>query len=99
MVLWHLATDDRMYCNIEGNKKCSMPRYYKDKIFSDQWFPSALEADMKRKRVVFFTRKQMVLDQLEREKSGGPDYWRNKAEADKAAFVRMYSENDRPGKI
>jgi len=36
MVKWHKNDiEQRMYCNIKGNKKIAMPRYYKDKIYSD----------------------------------------------------------------
>ncbi|QCQ85137.1 replication initiator protein [Blackfly microvirus SF02] len=35
MVKWHKNDlENRMYLNLEGGKKCSMPRYYKDKIYS-----------------------------------------------------------------
>lgn len=33
MIRWHNAEIGRMYCNIPGGKKVSMPRYYKDKIY------------------------------------------------------------------
>lgn len=36
MVRWHRKDiDNRMYCNIDGGKKISMPRYYKDKVYND----------------------------------------------------------------
>jgi hypothetical protein len=36
MIKWHKNDiEKRMYCNIKGNKKIAMPRYYKDKIYSD----------------------------------------------------------------
>jgi hypothetical protein len=35
MLKWHKNNiEERMYCNIKGNKKIAMPRYYKDKIYS-----------------------------------------------------------------
>lgn len=35
MVKWHRADmTGRMYCNLLDGKKCSMPRYYKDRIYS-----------------------------------------------------------------
>lgn len=35
MVKWHKAdVTERLYCNYEGGKKMSMPRYYKDKIYT-----------------------------------------------------------------
>ena len=36
MIKWHKSNiEERMYCNIKGNKKIAMPRYYKDKIYSE----------------------------------------------------------------
>lgn len=36
MVAWHHADlEARMYCNLPGGKKCSMPRYYKERIYSE----------------------------------------------------------------
>lgn len=35
MVKWHKADLlNRMYCNVEGDKKIAMPRYYKDRIYN-----------------------------------------------------------------
>ena len=37
MVQWHKADlNNRMYCNLPDGKKIAMPRYYKDKIYTDQ---------------------------------------------------------------
>jgi len=36
MIKWHKNNiEERMYCNIKGNKKIAMPRYYKDKIYTE----------------------------------------------------------------
>lgn len=36
MIRWHKADlVNRMYCNIEGGKKISMPRYYKQKLYDE----------------------------------------------------------------
>lgn len=36
MVAWHKRDlDNRMYLNLEDGKKCSMPRYYKEKLYSE----------------------------------------------------------------
>lgn len=48
MLQWHLADIARMYCNIEGGKKISMPRYYKDKIYSDQQRKEAADICVKK---------------------------------------------------
>lgn len=87
MVNWHkVVLDCRMYCNIEGNKKISMPRYYKDKIYDEQ----------ERKRIAFFARQKMVADQLKREQEGGDNYWRDKAEKDMESF-RNQKKNSTKG--
>lgn len=37
MQLWHLNDlENRMYCNLAGGKKIAMPRYYKNKIYSEE---------------------------------------------------------------
>lgn len=37
MIQWHNADYvNRLYCNIKGGKKISMPRYYKDRIFNKE---------------------------------------------------------------
>lgn len=37
IILWHKAdVENRIYLNIAGGKKASMPRYYKQKIYSDE---------------------------------------------------------------
>jgi hypothetical protein len=57
MVKWHKKSlDDRLYCNLKDGKKIAMPRYYKDKIYTEY----------ERKRVAFFTRQRMVKEQLEK---------------------------------
>lgn len=36
MCSWHLNDlENRMYCNIDGGKKISMPRYYKERIYNE----------------------------------------------------------------
>lgn len=36
MVRWHKADlENRMYVNLEGGKKCTMPRYYKERMYSE----------------------------------------------------------------
>lgn len=79
MVSWHHADlDNRMYVPIEDGKKISMPRYYKERIYTEQ----------ERKRIGFLSRVQMISN-LEKEMSENPNYHHDKAESDKAAFRRM----------
>lgn len=59
MIRWHKQDlDNRMYLNIEEGKKISMPRYYKDKIYSE----------MERKRVAFFAIQTAEEQRIKREK-------------------------------
>lgn len=72
-----------MYLAIEDGKKIAMPRYYKQKLYSED----------DRKIIGFFAlqdivkRKQKEIADYERT---GKNYYRDQAEADKAAFSNMY---------
>lgn len=72
MVKWHKNDlENRFYCNLQDGKKIAMPRYYKDKIYTES----------ERKRVAFFTRQKMernLLEELEKD----PNYWDKKAKTD-----------------
>lgn len=92
MVKWHKADLlNRMYCNIEDGKKISMPRYYKDKVYTEP----------ERDRIAFFARQDAELLNAKREQElrqkFGDDFVRAKVEADKAAFRKMFksAENGR----
>lgn len=50
IINWHKeCLDERVYCNIDGGRKISMPRYYKDKIYTE----------MERKRIAYFVGAKM----------------------------------------
>lgn len=86
MLRWHHADpNNRMYCNIGEGKKIAMPRYYKEKIY----------VETERKAIGYHTRQQQVKRQREAERKGGETYWRDKAEADKAAFNKMYHNSEK----
>lgn len=77
---WHKADlDNRMYVNIDGGRKVSMPRYYKEKIYSE----------MERKRIGFFARIAMVEAQQKAEKEGGQTYWHDRDQSTLAAFRKQ----------
>lgn len=83
MITWHKADlDNRMYCNIEDGKKIAMPRYYKDKIYTE-W---------ERKRVAFFALQKKVAAQLKAiaDCTHPNGYNFAKAEADAASFRKFY---------
>lgn len=70
----HRVVDQRMYCVLPDGRKVSMPRYYKDKIYTE----------MQRKRVGFFTRLRMLEEQGKDVVS-----IQQKIASDKAAFAKM----------
>lgn len=74
MVKWH-NSGRRMYCVLPGNKKVSMPRYYKEKVFSPEM----------RKAVGVLTRQDM-LDEASRKPVINSD---DLAKSHIAAFARM----------
>lgn len=87
MIAWHHADlTERMYLNLEGGKKISMPRYYKNKIYDDDWQrPLIAHSSMLKARI-----RQ---DEIEAEmvKLYGEHDWRRvKAETDFYSFQKMY---------
>lgn len=75
MVAWHKNDlESRMYCNLDDGKKISMPRYYKDRIYTEE----------ERKRVAFFARIDMIARQAELEND--PQKLSDMNEAKIAAF-------------
>lgn len=79
MIKWH-ETDmyNRMYLNYEGQKKCSMPRYYKDKIYTKE----------QREHIGNYQAGRIADEIQKRINEYDGDYYRDAAEADKAAFDR-----------
>lgn len=73
MVKWHLE-GRRMYCVVDGNKKISMPRYFKEKVFTKE----------ERKAFGLEAREKMLQKQDE-----NPVSYRDLSEAHMAAFRRM----------
>jgi len=79
MVKWHHANvTERMYCTTSDNKKIAMPRYYKQKIYSDQ----------QRKAISVYSQKQNEILILEEMAKYGDKYFREKLEQHKADFAR-----------
>lgn len=90
MINWYMADlENRMYCTLKDGRKITMPRYYKDKLFSDSNFETQACADLVRKRVGHLNKVRLIQEALKAEREGGPNYWRDKAENDLAAFRRM----------
>lgn len=86
MLLWHNEDlDNRMYLNLKEGKKCAMPRYYKDKIYS-------LE---ERKRIGVKARVKMEVKDMELDKKyGRENRLRQKVVSDIGSFDRYsYEQN------
>lgn len=72
MIAWHKADiNNRMYCNLEGGKKCTMPRYYKMKMYSEE------EREVAGK----VTREKMIEREEKAKLQVGAKYHRNRSEA------------------
>lgn len=81
MLNWHLnpvKKNERMYLNLKDGKKVSMPRYYKNKIYTDE----------ERKVIGVKARIQMLKADLKAE-SENPNYHNEKFMSAKAAFRKM----------
>lgn len=88
MLDWHNADLlNRMYCNLTDGKKIGMPRYYKQKIYTD--------AD--REHIGTHTRAAQLARATLLEED--PNYYRDKFESDKAKFEKMYKNANLNNKI
>lgn len=88
MYHWHNDSQEdwnRMYCNVEGGQKISMPRYYKNKIYSEQ----------QRKIIGKKTRINMLRE--EAKKSPKTDHELEQAKM--ASYKRMYKNSNKGDKI
>lgn len=77
---WHLADlENRMYCPIEDGKKIAMPRYYKNKIYTEQQREIAGQATLDRIRQKQETSESITPHEHE--------------QARRAAYKRMYKNS------
>lgn len=86
MVAWHKKDlDNRMYCNLKDGKKCSMPRYYKDKIYAED----------ERKRIGVKAKVKMEWKEQQLDKKyGRENRIKQKVISDKGSFDRYsYEQN------
>lgn len=75
---WHMANlDDRMHLIIEDGKKIAMPRYYKDKIYTEE----------QRKRIAHFQKFASITREMENMLD--PNYLFNKTQSDICAFEKL----------
>lgn len=95
MVTWHLdQIEDRLYCTTLDGHKITIPRYYKDKIFSDRYFENQDYADAIRKRAGFFARLRLLDNEAKLQDEQGDAYYHNKIQHDLASFLEMKIEAD-----
>lgn len=95
MLLWHKADlVNRMYCNLPDNKKTSMPRYYKDRLYSDT----------ERDNIAFVQSGKAFDRQVELMQRDIDDFGYEKAmslrrERIKFAYAKMYSQSVKNSKL
>lgn len=92
MMKWH--HDDllnRMYINLEGNKKAAMPRYYKNKIYTQS----------ERSEVGGYQKGKIEVDTAKAISTyfGNTSYHHSKGQAIKASFRNMYHNESKRQKI
>lgn len=80
---------NRMFLTVEGGKKVTMPRYYKDKLFSDENFPSIEDARSVRAGVAHITLKKQREDHLNMLLQYDGDYYHEQSQSDLAKFRAM----------
>lgn len=93
MKQWHLNDlEGRMYCNLTDGKKISMPRYFKDKIYSN----------MERKIVAELLEKKFTADQEKKQidlEQQGINYWTQVYSGHQAAITKFNHEQKRTEKL
>lgn len=90
MIKWHKSNlENHVHCTTNDGKKLSMPRYYKDKIYTES----------ERAAIAYFGKKKALELLEEAERQGGETYYRDKAENDMNAFSRMYINSSQNEKI
>lgn len=82
---WHKADlDNRMYCNLHDGKKIAMPRYYKDKIYTEMERHCIANVSAQRAEDMALEREQLML------KKHGSRAAEVQLESDFALFNKMY---------
>lgn len=90
MKQWHEADiNHRMYCNAEGGKKISMPRYYKDKIYTKEQ-QEHIAAHLASKHLERYEAHQKMM--LEKH---GENAQKVQVEIDQLKFQKMYQNAEK----
>lgn len=86
MAQWHKADiNNRMYCNLEGGQKCTMPRYYKLKLYTEE----------ERKVAGEHTRENMKKRMEEAKRKISGNYHRARSEAHFAAMENLKNKESK----
>ena len=98
MLQWHKSDlVNRLYCSVDGGKKVSMPRYYKEKMFK-ALFDDEIEAHRARKDVGITVRFKLLKELGDRIKKDKSYNW-NKLQADIGSFEKLKKQiNEREKK-
>lgn len=91
MIKWHNAPterENRMHCTLEGGKKISMPRYYKQKAYHEDI----------RKAIGAAQRIKMVED-LYKKEAENPNYHEDKFKSTQQAFLVMNKNSTKNDKF
>lgn len=93
MVQWHLNDiDNRLYATTLDNYKITLPRYYKDRIFTDVYFETQDYANLIRKRAGMKALADLRYRSIQEDNQQmelGMDPAFNQVEADLASFREM----------
>lgn len=80
MINWHKAdADNRMYCNLTDGRKITMPRYYKQKLYTDD----------ERKKIGAATRQKLIEKEAQERANYVGDYDRDRTEAHLAGMAKL----------
>lgn len=81
VIAWHQAHPDHCYARIDGHK-VALPRYYKDRIYTDE-----------QRENLAWHQVQRIRKEEEEARVLDPDYDRNKQESIKQAYKDMYAKS------
>lgn len=92
---WHLdQIEDRLYATTVDGIKIALPRYYKDKLFSSDYFEDQDKANFIRKRAGYFTLLRMNEAIQKRAEEEGELFNHNIVQHDLASFKEMKVKAD-----
>lgn len=90
MIKWHMADmENRMYVNVEGDKKAAMPRYYKNMLYSD----------VQREQVASVTLKKLKERFYKEKAQAGKTFYRNRSESHFALTRKSEFEQSKKSKL